>query len=86
MLDLIKLDLALVLSRQRILTDRNPRVVEVEEVRAFGVLLLRILPVHTLYEHDIRFDFTVRMIRSTCVAPALAFKLPRTCKSKIFQP
>jgi hypothetical protein len=38
-------------------------------------VLLGILPVHTLYEHEIRLNFSVRMIRSTCIASAPAFKL-----------
>src|SRR5579864_8341263 len=53
----------------------NPRVIEVQEVRAFGVLLLHVLPVRALHEHDIPFDFSVRMVRSTRVPPALACEL-----------
>jgi hypothetical protein len=41
---LIELQLALVLSLQRIPGNRNPRVIEVQEVRSFGVLLLHVLP------------------------------------------
>ncbi|MGA2606686.1 MAG: hypothetical protein ABSH01_04420 [Terriglobia bacterium] len=75
MLYLIKLDLAFVLSLQRVRANRYPRVIEVEEVRTFGVLLLRGPAVRAFHEHDIRLDFTVRVIRSTCVPPALALKL-----------
>jgi hypothetical protein len=72
---LIKLDLAFVLSLQRIRANRYPRVIEVEKVRTSGMLLLRGPAVHAFHEHDIRLDFTVRVIRSTGVPPALAFKL-----------
>jgi hypothetical protein len=77
-LHFIELQLASVLSLQRILADGNPHVIEVQEVRAFGVLLLHVLPVHTLTSTASGLDFSVRMIRSTCVPPALA------CEHSVF--
>ncbi len=66
------------LSLQPDRTNGNLSVVEVEEVRALAARSLRVLPSHTIHDHDIWFDFSVRVISITCVSPALA------CKPHIF--